>query len=176
MKFQEKFNEVCVFPNYLDQMDEFHVAIERSIMAFNDEYKTFKKEHGLENLYFSSVLSVSNYTDGVTEVAYLLSDLYLTYLEANNCLPDGAMVESFIFKDYYLYNTPNEWMFRDSMIAASNQRSAPKTVGGAKVYRAEDWRGLTERIKLSAPIDGMPSMIIDRLPMTYDDLKNLNTK
>lgn len=176
MKFQEKFNEVCAFPDYFGSFDEIQKALETEIRTFNKEYDAFKKEHGLENLYFSRVAHIESKTSMITEVWFEISDLYLTYLEANNCLPKGALVERYLIKEQYLYNTQKEWLFRDSMFEAVNQQEAPKEMKGIKVYRSSLWEGLTERIKMSNPTNGLPAMIIERIPMTYDDLKNLNSK
>ena len=174
MLFQEKFNEVCNFPDCFEKFDDFEKAIETRIRNFNEEYEIFKKEHGLENLYFSRLEHIETIDHVITEVWYSISDLYLTYLEANDILPEGAIVERYFIKEQYLYNTEKEWLFRDSIFSAQDQQTTPKIVNGGKVY--DKWEGLTERIKLSNPSNGLPGMIVERIPMTYDDLKNLNSK
>ena len=171
MQFKEKFNEVCKFPDSLEVVDDFDKEIEMRIRTFNEEYAVFKKEHGLENMYFSRVTHIEHKNHMIAEVWYSISDLYLTYLEANNCLPEGAMIETYLLKEQYLYNTEKEWLFRDSIFLAQDQQTTPQIVDGVKVYNT--WEGLTERIKLSNPSNGLPGMIIDRIPMTYADLKNL---
>ena len=57
MLFQEKFNEVCKFydPN-IEDLDDFNKEIFKGIKKFNEEYEIFKKEHGLENMFFSRSL------------------------------------------------------------------------------------------------------------------------
>lgn len=171
MLFQEKFNEVCKFPDYYVDCLENVLDIEWKTKNFTEAYPGFKKEHGLENLYFSTVVRMETKGDMIIEVWYEISDLYLTYLEANDCLPQGAQVERNLIKEQYLRNTHKEWLFRDSMFLAQDQQTTPKIVNGRKVY--DRWEGLTERIKLSNSSDGLPGMIVERIPMTYDNLKNL---
>ena len=173
MLFQEKFNEVCKFPDYYVDCFEDVADIEWKVKNFNEAYPDFKKEHGLENLYFSTVICFENKGDMIIEVWYEISDLYLTYLEANDSLPEGALVERYLIKEQYLLNTDKEWLFRDSIFSAQDQQTTPKIVNGCKVY--DTWEGLTERIKLSNPSNGLPGMIVERIPMTYDDLKNLSS-
>lgn len=175
MQFQEKFNEVCKFsdPNFED-LDDFDKEVFKGIKKFNEEYKIFKKEHGLENLYFSRVERVEYRDSMIADVWYSISDLYLTYLEANNILPQGVKVERYLIKEQYLYNTEKEWLFRDSIHSAQDKQTTPKIINGSVVY--DTWEGLTERIKLSDPYNGLPGMIIDRIPMTYDDLIEKNVE
>ena len=172
--FDEKFNEVCKFsdPNFED-LDDFNKEIFKGIKKFNEEYEIFKKEHGLENLYFSRLERFVVIDPMIFEVWYSISDLYLSYLEANDILPEGVVVERYLIKEQYLYNTEKEWLFRDSIFLAQDQQTIPKIVNGSTVYGA--WEGLTERIKLSNPSNGLPGMIVERIPMTYNDLKKLNS-
>ena len=174
MQFQENFNEICEFPDYSEGFSDADKEYEESVRKFNQEYESFKKEHGLENLYFSTLEHIENINHAITEVWYSISDLYLTYLEANDILPKGAIVERYLIKEQYLYNTEKEWLFRDSIFLAMDQQATPKIVDGGKVYDSNACIGLTERIKLSNPTNGLPGMIIERSPMTYDDLKKLS--
>lgn len=174
MLFHEKFKEVCKFPDYYVDCFENVADIEWKVKNFTEEYPDFKKEHGLENLYFSRLEHIETIDHVITEVWYSISDLYLTYLEANDILPEGAIVERYLIKEQYLYNTEKEWLFRDSIFSAQDQQTTPKIVNGSKVY--DKWEGLTERIKLSNSSNGLPGMIVERIPMTYDDLKNLSSK
>lgn len=174
MLFQEKFNEVCKFPDYYVDCFDNVADIEWKVKKFTEEYPNFKKEHGLENLYFSTIIRFESKGDMIVEVWYEISDLYLTYLEANDSLPEGALVERYFLKEQYIRNTYKEWLFRDSIFLAQEQQTTPKIVNGGKVY--DKWEGLTERIKLSEPLNGLPGMIVERIPMTYDELKKLTSK
>ena len=171
MQFDKKFNNVCEFPDPIDYVGGAVEDLEKKAREFYKEYELFKKEHGLENQYFSTVIHIGTPGSMITEVYYEISDLYLTYLEANDRLPEGVVVERYLLKEQYFYNTPKEWLFRDSMFLAMHQQSEPEMVGNAKKYKSSGFVGVTERIKLSNPSNGLPGMIIDRVLMTYDELK-----
>ena len=172
MQLDKKYKDVCSFLDPIELMDGELEIIEEKVREFNKEYEIFKKKHGLENQYFSEVVHVETPNFMITEVYYIISDLYLTYLEANNRLPEGAVVERYFLKEQYLYNTPKEWLFRESIFLAMDQQSKPQAVGKAKKHENNGIIGLTERIKLSNPSNGLPGMIINRTPMTYKELKN----
>ena len=172
MLFEESFNEVCKFPDfYVDYVEDVS-DIEWKIKEFAEEYPAFKKEYGLENLYFSRVIHVEHPSDMITEVYYKITDLYLTFLDANGILPmeDGARIETTILKEQYIYNTEKEWLFRDSMRDALKEQGKYLDRGIYKVFSSSLFVGITERIKLSNSSNGLPGMICDRIPMTYDDL------
>ena len=61
-------------------------------------------------------------------------------------------------------------MFRDSMFVAVEQQEACLKENNYRVHRPSMFEGVTERIKLSNPSNGLPGMIVDRIPMTYNDL------
>ncbi len=170
MQFQENFNKICEFPNYFENYSDADKEYEENVRKFNQEYEVFKKEHGLENLYFSIIRQLEYPADYVKEVYYEVTDLYLTYLEANNMLPRGAVNESFIIKDTYIYNTQKEVYFRYGMYEAIEQQKKATNKGNYNVYHSSSFIGLTERIKISSPSNGLPISIIDRIPMTYEDL------
>lgn len=174
MKFEERFNEICKFsdPDFND-LDDFNKEIFTSVKNFNEAYESFKKEHGLENLYFSRVVHIEYPSNMITEVYYVITDLYLTFLDVNGILPKGerAVIETFLLKEQYLYNTEKEWLFRDSMFAALEQQDKYLNQGDCKVFKSSSFVGVTERIKLSNPSNGLPGMIIDRIPMLEEDLK-----
>ena len=134
MQFQENFNKICEFPDYFESFSDADKEYEESVRKFNQEYESFKKEHGLENLYFSRLEHIKTIDYAITEVWYSISDLYLTYLEANDILPEGAIVERYLIKEQYLYNTEKEWLFRDSIFSAMDQQATPKIVDEGKVY------------------------------------------
>lgn len=175
MMFQEKFNEVCTFPDYFESFDEIQKAIETRIRSFNEEYEIFKRDHGIENMYFSRIEHIETVDNYITKVYYSATDLYLTYLEANNLLPQGAIVETFLIEENYLYNTPQEWKFKDSMRLALEQKDKIIRKNKVDVYSPSMFEGVTERIKLSAHSNGLPGMIVERIPMTYDDLIDKNS-
>ena len=177
MKFNEKFNEVCKFsdPNFED-LPDLEKEYYKKVKSFHEQYDVFKKEHGLENMYFSTIKYVSCKDHMLTEVWYSISDLYLTYLEANDILPRGIYAERYLIKEQYLYNTEKEWLFSDSMFSAANTQRNCEERNGCTVISSSMFEGITERIKLSNPSNGLPGMIVERIPMTYDDLKNLNFK
>lgn len=170
MHFEKNFNKTCDFPDYIENLPDTLKKVEKDMKKFNEEYVKFRKKHGLENMYFSKIEHIDNGKDFIIEVWYSISDLYLTYLEANDILPKGAMVERFLIKEQYLYNTEKEWLFRDSIFLAMDQQRTPEIINGGKVYNSSAWIGLTERIMFSDPSNGLPGMIIDRIPMTYEDL------
>ena len=170
MQFEEKFNEVGMFPDYFEEFNDFNKKIETKIRNFNEEYRTFQKTHGLENLYFSKVVHIDTPHEFIIEVYYEIRDLYLSYLEANNRLPDGAIIETLLIKEQYLDNTQKEWNFRDSMFEAIEQQVGSERHGHYTTYHTSMFVGRTERIKLSDPCNGLPGMIIERIPMTYDDM------
>lgn len=176
MKLKKQFKQVCNFPDYYVDCSDKVTEAEWEVKRFNDEYECFKKNHNLENLYFSRVIRVEAITSQITEVYYEITDLYLTYLQANNCLPQGAIVETHIIKETYLFNTQKEWMFRDSMLAAVEQQDACLKESNYSVRSSSMFEGVTERIKLSNPSNGLPGMIVDRIPMVYDELIDASTK
>ena len=110
------------------------------------------------------------------EVWYEISDLYLTYLEANDLLPKGIVVEKYLIKEGYLYNSQMYQRFMNSITSAMRQQVEPEIVCGCKLYGFDVYRRRTEIIKLSDSSRGLPSMIVERIPMTYDELKNLTSK
>lgn len=173
MQFDKKINDVCEFPDPIEVMDESIEDTDTRHREFNEECEAFKKEHGLENQYFSQIYNIYDTEDMFFEVVYNVSDLYLTYLEAKDCLPQGFKVErKFITKEYE-YGTPESNKFNDAVILAIPQQKTPKIVYGKKLYGFDCWLGITEIIKVSLSVDGSLGRIIDRHPMLYDDLKNL---
>ena len=170
MKFEENFNLTCNFPDYTETLPDILKEAERETKQLNEEYDKFKKEHNLENLYFSKVVHVECIDSNIMEVYYAITDLYLTYLDANGMYPEGTTLETFLIKEQYLYNTPKEWLFRDSMLAAIERQDMFKRTGDCKTCNSSMFVGVTERIKLSEPSNGLPGIIIDRVPMTYKDL------
>ena len=52
MLFQEKFNEVCNFPDCFEKFDDFEKAIETRIRNFNEEYEILKKNTDLKICIF----------------------------------------------------------------------------------------------------------------------------
>ena len=171
MQFQEKFNEVCKFPDFAEMLLEIQKKAENNPKQLDGEYEKFRKENGLENLYFSEVEYVESIGTNIIEVYYSIKDLYLTYLDANGMYPEGITLETFLIKEQYIYNTHKEWLFRDSMFAAIERQDKFIQMGKCKKCNSSMFVGVTERIKLSNPTNGLPGMIINRIPMTYDDLK-----
>lgn len=171
MKFYDNFKNTCKFsaPNFED-LDDFNREIFQGIEAFNEAYEIFKQEHGLQNLYFSEVVHVECKNHMITEVYYAMSDLYLTYLKANSLLPEGVLIETYLIREQYFYNTPKEWSFRDSMFEALENQEKYLKKESHTTYRSSSFEGVTERIRLSNPSNGLPGMIIERIPMTYEDL------
>ena len=170
MLLQEKVNEIFKF---IDSLDDFNKMVEEKAENFNEAYEFFKKEHNLENLYFSKLISMDRDDYVFLEVRYEISDLYLTYLEANHRLPKDVVVERFIIKEEIEYDSLTYEKFMTSIVSAMRQQVEPDIVCGKKLYSFEAYLSRTELIKLSSPSDGLPDMIIDRTPMTYEELKNL---
>ena len=86
MQFDKKFNDVCEFPDPIEVMDGSIEDTDTRHREFNEECEAFKKEHGLENQYFSQIYNIYDTEDMFFEVVYKVSDLYLTYLEAKDRL------------------------------------------------------------------------------------------
>ena len=112
----------------------------------------------------------------ITDVYYAISDLYLTYLEANDLLPEGVSIETYLIKEQYFYNTPKEWIFRDSMFAALEQQEKCLKKENYTTYKSSSFEGVTERIRISNPSNGLPGMIVERIPMTYEELIEKRTE
>lgn len=170
MIFQENFNDVCRFHTYHATCFDKVIGTECKVKNFYEKCELFKKEHGLENLYFSKLVYIEANDYMMFDVWYEVSDLYLTYLEANNSLPEGVTVDRYIIKEEYLYNSQKYNLFQSATISAMRQQVEPEIVGGHKLYKSSAYLGLTEKIKLSSHSNGLPSMIVERIPMTYDDL------
>ena len=166
MKFEGKFNSTCKFPDDMDILPKAEIEAKQ----LEKEYKNFRKVHNLENLYFSRVVHIEHINDYITEVYYAITDLYLTYLDANGMYPEGTPLETFLIKEQYLYNTHKEWLFRDSMRVAIERQDKLEKTDDFTTYNSSMFVGVTERIKLSDPSNGLPGMIIDRVHMTYEDL------
>ena len=171
MKFYKNFKNVCKFsdPNFED-LDDLSKKIFTEIKNFNESYEIFKQEHDIQNLYFSRVVHVERQNHMITDVYYMISDLYLTYLDANGLLPEGVEIEAFLIKEQYFYNTKKEWAFRDSMFEALEQQNNCLKKENHTVYKSNSFEGVTERIKLSNPSNGLPGMIVERIPMMYEEL------
>ena len=170
MYFEKKFNKTCGFPNYIEDLPDTLKKAEKNVRKKDEEYAQFRKKHGLENLYFSEIVDVKCFDTSIIEVTYKIQDLYLTYLDANGMYPEGTTFEVLLLREQYLYNTHKEWLFRDSMSAALERQDAFIKMGECRVSNSSMYVGITERIKLSDPSNGLPGMIIDRIPMTYEDL------
>lgn len=173
MLFQEKVNEMF---KVFDCLDDFNKIVDEKAGSFNELYAIFKKDHNLENLYFSKLISTGGDDYITLEVWYEISDLYLTYLEANDRLPKGIIVERALIKEEYLYNAQMYQRFMTSMVSAMEQQVEPEIVCGRKLYGFDAYKRRTEIIKLSNSLNELPDMIVERIPMSYDDLKNLSSK
>ena len=112
----------------------------------------------------------------ILDVWYEISDIYLTYLEANDRLPEGIVVERSIIKEKYPGNSAMYQNFMIAISSAMTQQVEPEIVCGQKLYKPAAYRGRTEIIKLSNSSNSLPCMIIDRTPMIYDELKNLKSE
>ena len=172
MKIKEKFENLVASMkvNYkkLPKADQEYLVANKS---FTTEYEKFKKEHGLENMYFSRVESVHEISFGITEVCYSIVDLYLEYLNLIDEYPYGADYETYVIKERYMCNTPSEWRFRDSMFAAREKLKRKKSKKDYSAHTSSMFEGVTEIIKLSNPSNGLPGMIIERIPVTREELK-----
>ena len=145
---------------------------EKANKAFYTEYEKFKEEHNLKNMYFSKVVSVHEIDQDIVEVCYIIIDLYLEYLNLVDEYPYGADYKPHVIKEAYLYNTPEEWLFRDSMFEALRKEELTKQNRDYSVFKGSMFEGITEIIRLSDPSNGLPGMIVERTPVTREELKN----
>ena len=166
MLFKENFNDVCDFIDYHEELDDGFDDIDYEIFRFYAEYEKFKKEHDLENKYFSRIVNIKDDVENIMEVWYEVSDLYLTYLEANGDLPEGVCVKRHLLKESYLHGSEQEHMLIDALLSLMSQVTPDR-----KVYGLSKWIGCTERILISNPSDGLSGEIVNRIPMTYEELK-----
>ena len=166
MLFKENFNKVCDFIDYHEELDDGVGDIDLELIRFYAEYEEFKKEHDLENKYFSRIVNIKDDVENIIEVWYEVSDLYLTYLEANNDLPEGVYVKRHLLKECYLHGSEQEHMLIDALLSLMSQVAPELNVCGLS-----RWIGCTERILISNPSEGLSGEIVNRIPMTYEELK-----
>ena len=166
MLFQENFNDVCDFIDYHQELDEGFDDIDLEILRFYAEYEEFKKEYDLENKYFSRIVNIKDDVENIIEVWYEVSDLYLTYLEANGDLPEGIYAKRHLLKESYLHGGEQEQMLIDALFFLESQIKPDQ-----KVYGLSKWIGCTERILISNHSEGLSGEIVNRIPMTYEELK-----
>ena len=177
MIFQKRFNELEDFHKYVTPFNEMYKFVVDNGENFNDVYDEFKKEHGLKNLYFSRLADLGYTDDRDVDVCYRISDLFLTYLDTNGILPEGVPLEIYTIHQYFFENDQEYQGFLKSMHEAMlHQEVKPEIVCGKKLYTFRAYIGLTERITLSDTVDASSCTIIERMPLTHKDLKNLNFK
>ena len=171
MIIKEKFKKIMssLKVDY-DLLPEADKKYQRETTAFAEMYDKFKKENNLNNLYFSRVVHINEVTTGIIEVYYVIVDLYLEYLNVNDAFPQWAVYNPFVIKEQYMYNTPMEWLFRDSMVEALERSDKLIRKGNYSIRKSNMYEGVTEIIKLSNPSNGLPGMIVERVPMTREEL------
>lgn len=170
MKFEEKFNEICKF----DEEESYEPGsplyeLEMKRIEFEKEYSDFKKAHNLENLYFANIEKFE--TDGYHyTITYCCSDLYLTFLQANNLLPRGVGVPCFPFQEVQLHNSYYRSIFDGAMMQALERKGKVERKENYVRYLDDNYKGIDVIIKVEPGVNGMPSQVVDIRPMDYEDL------
>ena len=176
MKNQRNNNKACELEKYITSFNEMQKSAEADGEDFKKAYDRFKKEYGLDNLYFSRLVHFVNDDYMFLDVWYSISDMFLTYLNANDILPESVSLERYTIKESYFYESQEYKMFQDSTSLAMVQQVEPEIICGRALYRPESLLGLTEIIKLSSTANIDSGVIIGRIPMAFNDLKNLDAK
>ena len=170
-----KFNDICELKDYVPAFNEMCKYVEASRENFNDIYCRFKKEHGLNNQYFSILVHIDYTNEIYFEVWYSVSDLFLTYLKINDILPESIPLVRHTINQYYFYNDEEYQVFQKAIMAALHQQVEPEIICGKKLYPLSAYVGLTEKILLSDTGSVDSGIIIGRTPITYKDLNNFST-